>query len=349
MSRLSYLDSARGIAILLIVWLHLGQNSDLIPSIVELSTHIGSFGLPLFFIVSGFLFSLGLARPDAQAKKILIGKIKSTLVPFYALSLLFIPMLIINTYFTGHAKSWQNALLALATFDISDKLPSGVLWFLFVLFLFFAFTLLITQLLGKSRLAQPFLWLLSIALLLAFPYLSNITLMGLCRISRGFFFFIFGFYALKYLLEAKTPVWQIAALWVAVIALFVAHFYLLPPGSYIRFILEITDCLLFNIALLLSCKALAKMRPKLTRGFEFLGRHSMSIFVFHVPSFIIFWILFKKLGIFYKIGADIALIALAVLVPLAAEYILAWMPPLHRILLGQKPVFKAGRGRQNQS
>lgn len=347
MSRLSYLDSARGVAILMIVWLHLGWNTNVIQAVVEPTRHASTFGVPMFFMISGFLFSLALAKPGLSVKRVLTGKIKSTLVPFYALSLLFIPLIIINTCLAPNSeKTWESALTALATFDISDSLPSGVLWFLFVLFIFFVFTLAVTRLLGKSGLARPFLWVFSGAILLAFPYLSDITFMGVARISRGYFFFIFGFYGLKYFTEAKFPAWQIALAWAGAIALFVIHFYMLQQGTYPYFILEMLNCLLFNIALLLSCKSLMEKLPRLLGALGFLGTHSMSIFVFHVPVFIFFWLISKKMGIYNKLGTDAVIITLCVLIPLLFEYILAWMPPLHQIFLGRKPIFQPAARRR---
>ena len=341
MSRLLYLDSVRGIAILLILWLHLGARTSLVPAILEPTIRISSFALPLFFILSGYLYAPSLARQNTPTKKIILGKFKSTLVPFYALSLLFTPLVFINQQLTpGVSKTWQGSLKALFTFDISENLPSGVLWFLFVLFIFFIFTLAVTRLVKNIRLAKLALWVLSITLLLLYPWLADIHFMGLSRISRAFLFFIFGCYALNYFLLQKETTYRLLMLWLCAAAIFCIHFYLLQPGTYAYFIFEMLTCILANIAIILSCKFLMPRLTRIMEFFSFFGLHSMSIFVFHMPVYTLCAAIFRKTGLYTYMWTDIVIIALCALVPLLIEYALSYLPTLHRLLLGRKPLFQ---------
>lgn len=76
-TRIKWIDSAKGIGILLVVF---GHNS-LPPYIMS---HIFSFHMPFFFLISGFL----LTQKKTSFKELIIKKGKSLLIPYFSFALL---------------------------------------------------------------------------------------------------------------------------------------------------------------------------------------------------------------------------------------------------------------------
>lgn len=75
--RQTWLDMARGVAIILVVMGHGGYISPLT------NTWLSSFHLPLFFIASGILFELKNER-NVEKSRFVIRKLKSLLIPYFA-------------------------------------------------------------------------------------------------------------------------------------------------------------------------------------------------------------------------------------------------------------------------
>ncbi len=125
-SRVEYLDIAKGIGILLVYIGHssLDENEPLFQSIY-------SFHMPLFFMISGLLFSY---KRNIGIRKTILGKIVSLLVPYFLFSLIYgLFYLMVGT----------NPLVYL--WDGWGRVP---LWFIPVLFLIEVFHLLLLE--GKN-------------------------------------------------------------------------------------------------------------------------------------------------------------------------------------------------------
>lgn len=75
-NRIQFIDTAKGIGIILMVLGHIGLGSQVYSSIY-------SFHMPLFFFISGLLFS----TPD---KKKLIKRCKAILIPYFSLGLIYL-------------------------------------------------------------------------------------------------------------------------------------------------------------------------------------------------------------------------------------------------------------------
>jgi len=130
-NRLSYIDTARGIAIIAIILGHLG-NSDL-------NRVVFTFHVPIFFLISGYFISRKDSYPAFIRKKA-----RSLLVPYLTASLLIILFSIIrNIYYpTGEshkavAMDWLKAALYGAgdTWDKPFHIRGiGAIWFLWATF-----------------------------------------------------------------------------------------------------------------------------------------------------------------------------------------------------------------------
>lgn len=119
--RISYIDMAKGIGILLVVLGHSGFASE------SLLTWIMSFHMPLFFILSGMLLSHTNASSQNMST-FLKKKVRTVLIPYFAFSVLSILFSGILD-FASFGSYLPNALVQTITFY-----GISVLWFLPALF-----------------------------------------------------------------------------------------------------------------------------------------------------------------------------------------------------------------------
>lgn len=118
------IDLLKGVAIILMVFDHVGWNN-----IVH--TYIQSFHMPLFFIVSGYLWK------ERPIKKKTITRTKRLLVPYCSMSLIYFVIAIIFNRFNIMQFNILNMLKALIVYptDMPNMPFAPALWFLPCMFL----------------------------------------------------------------------------------------------------------------------------------------------------------------------------------------------------------------------
>jgi fucose 4-O-acetylase-like acetyltransferase len=126
--RLDWLDAAKGLGILLVM---LGHTD--IPS--QLKTYIYTFHMPLFFFLSGYLFTL---KKFPNLKVFLTKRTKSLILPYLCFSLIAYIWFIIIFHF-GFVKYHENLLMPLIGSLVAIRstlwtVHSGALWFVDCLF-----------------------------------------------------------------------------------------------------------------------------------------------------------------------------------------------------------------------
>lgn len=121
--RIEWLDSLKGLAIILVVWGHLN-----IP--LEAETIIYSFHMPLFFFISGYLFK----NNNRSLKEYVQRKVNSLLIPYFCFAALSIPFAIYLD-FVYHAGFSPSRLLINFFFLNGSVGWNAPIWFLVVLFL----------------------------------------------------------------------------------------------------------------------------------------------------------------------------------------------------------------------
>lgn len=118
--RIEWIDTARGIGILLIILGHL-------PDLGNIRTWLFSFHLPLFFFLSGYLF-----KKDIPFLTFLKKKAKTLLLPYAVLSLGIIAYL---TVLKVYQKAFSFSYFWHLVLDYIVQRRSGTVWFLTCLFL----------------------------------------------------------------------------------------------------------------------------------------------------------------------------------------------------------------------
>lgn len=160
--RIQWIDIAKGIGIILVIIGHVSVNQNI-------NNFIYSFHMPLFFIISGFLY-----KPKKDFEK---HKAKSILIPYFSFSIIsFIYWITIERFFREQEVSPLNVFINIfiARGDNESYIFNVVLWFLPCLFMTeIIFNFLINK--TKSKYLKYIMFISSIIGFI-FPKISDIRL-----------------------------------------------------------------------------------------------------------------------------------------------------------------------------
>lgn len=340
LGRKQYLDIAKGLAIVAVVYAHAAAQVEKTSLYAHYLTHqvklIFFIAMPLFFIVSGYFQRRRLEHPNFNHRTYLFKIGTSLLMPFYSLSLAF---LCLNTIFSPLVHPPPlNAQLFTILFQQSNTnlMPSGVLWFLFVLFecAFFSYFLL------KVLKIKPVLLLLFSAVLtfLADRW-SSFYWFGFNKFCEYFLTYLIGYFFLKdfekALMNNKRFIFIVFSFFISFV--------------FIIFYMDLRiPALIINSGFIGPCGAacllwfshwLSRKTPKgvLSRVFSYYGRYSILIYVFHMPSFTFVKIILSLSGVASALGLYLSLFWGGLILPLAYGRVLAVVPKVYFFFLGRQP------------
>ncbi|SKC00679.1 Fucose 4-O-acetylase [Lachnospiraceae bacterium] len=167
--RINYLDLARGIGILLVVLGHISMISE------DLRIYIVSFHIPLFFVASGLLTGISEHRSgEKDAKKVISGKFRSMMIPYFIFSVLDILIYIAYYLLTGRDGGWPTVLA-----DVVQTVTFygfSVLWFLPALFGAEVLFHMIRKFFARTASKRLFLTVIGVVMLFALALLLNVHL-----------------------------------------------------------------------------------------------------------------------------------------------------------------------------
>lgn len=135
--RIAWLDFAKGIAIIVVVWGHAVVDE------IDANKFFAVFRMPFFFVTAGFLLNLDKWSGAENYKKFSAKLVKRLLVPYYLAELLWYPIWLVVCHkagFLSHLWDWESlkpleSFLAIFFGNGNDKgLILGQLWFLPALF-----------------------------------------------------------------------------------------------------------------------------------------------------------------------------------------------------------------------
>ncbi|WP_238860358.1 acyltransferase family protein [Clostridium sp. YIM B02569] len=176
-SRIEYLDIAKGIGIIMVVWVHASG---------PFSSYMSQFHMPLFFLISGFLFN-----SSSSLKDFIIKKIKTLYIPFISCNIISI---ILQTTKSGNLKACFKQIFEILLTLNKDGVFFGATWFLGALFFISILYKILHYCLEDSSykmyyITAFFIVLAMIGFEITFPYmLSRTLILGV-------------FYALGYLIK----------------------------------------------------------------------------------------------------------------------------------------------------
>lgn len=272
--RKEWIDYAKGIGIILVVYGHLlssGYHDGLnIPEhFYQLSRNIiYSFHMPLFFLLSGLLVEESLQKRGPR--EYIIDKLKRIAYPYFLWSAV---QIIIEAVFSDHTQRGTT----LSNLFTIWYLPWGQFWFIYALF----FMHMIHAILSRAgRLAKPIL--LTLGLVLFFNPFSTETA-ALFEFSIYFMYFVFGVLLNRYFFMMERleirPIFILMLLVILVASGILIYSNSTYDHPYARFYY-----LYLSTTGILFCTALAQYlaRQNALPFIRTFGVHSLPIYLVHM-------------------------------------------------------------------
>lgn len=270
-ARLTYIDIARGICIILVVIGHY-QPAGTPVWYMQMVDIIYKFHMPLFMYVSGYVYME--FRKPVKYKDFVWKKFKRLMIPYFLVSLLIISLKLL----AERGMYVQNPVTLSSVYEIL-YLPSAgfFLWFVYVLFLIF----LIIPFFNSAKKINI---LLLIAFVLVIIPVKVTGLFCLEQLKNHLFYFVLGCFTCQYpVIRNKIstiPLWAIA---IAFILLYIPT----TPVSPFEINLFVEKCLsvglaIIGIAFIINISRLIDLRMVSARKlFVQLSVYSFTIYLFH--------------------------------------------------------------------
>lgn len=297
-ARYNWLDVAKGIAILLIVYGHVSRgflDSGLIAGTTllrQIDGIIYSFHVPLFFFVSGLLFKK--LNYVGEMGQLIAKKFKRLVIPYFIFTLITgLFRIALSKYVNVHVDSSFVYKMFIS--------PQFQFWFLYDLFFFILLLALLTLVLDRH--------ILIIGLLIKFilPQINN-TFWILGDVSAYFIFFCMGYVFKDLFLSGKA----IELKWSVI-----------PLASYAVASMapNIITNTIASFSLVWLTLILSNLIQASDRLFTILGRESMPIYLMHVMIASTLRIILVRLSSDYLIIFMLSLAA-SVVIPIVATHIM---------------------------
>ena len=276
-SRKNYLDIAKGIGIIMVVWAH-AQG--------PYSNYIIYFHMPLFFFISGMLFM----PQKYTVKEYIVRKGKNLLIPFWGWNLIFFPIFFLLFYWG----TWSMFIFAKELIEIVttlNKVPFlGATWFLASLFWVSIIYKILYTLFERCKFREYILMLICLAIAIVgvsfnLPYRLSRTFVCVLFYELGYLFSKSGFVSI---IEAKNSRKHIMA-----VVMFILYCGIvqindcsLDENKYENFPLFILGGLLAIISTLFVARFVEEyLFNKIKYHLIYLGRNTLPIVLWQFIAF----------------------------------------------------------------
>ncbi len=271
--RIGWVDTGRGIAILLVALFHsanwlLGAGFN-IPYWREINEALSSMRMPLFFALSGLFAPKWLIRPWRDLWTV---KVRLYLWVFLLWEVVGSVVFLLGQTMKGEGFGVRDAVLGLL---VSPVLPRFELWFIWALSIFFVVAKL-------SRRVDP-RWQLAVAGAVSLVALSGFTTVnvGWSGSLKYYFFFVAGLYLRAWIIRignapSKLVIGATMLLWIAVTAAVALL------GLRDVFGLYFVNCVMGVVGGIAFSRALRRVR-----WFGAIGRITLPIYLAHTPIVIL--------------------------------------------------------------
>lgn len=330
-NRFDHLDLAKGIGIFLVVLGHASLRMDhqfYQDRLVLITQIIFSFVMPLFFMIAA-----ALQRQSMEAKKIstseyIYKRSKSILLPFFSLGIIFTILNICTPQSIVSTPSINEMIMGLLFYQSNDAImPSGPLWFLFTLYLLS----LIGIVFHKTNRAN-IIMLLGILLHFYSKNITNVHIFSVDMITLYFYFYFSGYVYHKTILNHEKINYEWS--W-PVLALI---FYLSIQNKNITKEFFLLTGLSGTLLLILISNEITKYGNIYLKSLlSYIGKNSLVIYVFHVPSFVLTRQTTIRLHIIDNYFILICYVIIGIIVPLLIEKFMRISPLTYKCLLGRSP------------
>jgi len=274
-NRLGWIDYAKGIAIILVVYRHVVyglKNSGAVVSqwIIDGNNMFYSFRMPLFFLLSGLFFERSINRKGEAG--FLVTRVNTLLYPYLLWAFIQITLQmtfssVVNARRTG--VDYLNILIQPRHLD--------QLWYLFALFNVTLLYLLVAKLFRYDKFAQV---LVSLALLAIAPLVNSIS--TLYDIALHYIFFCIGHLTATYFFSEKIQerLSSAYALLILLPVFAVCQYYFLYHQQMNLFLYAAIALVGSLFTIMLSFQLAKYKAVPILRTF---GHYSLYIYLLHVP------------------------------------------------------------------
>lgn len=268
------LDLGKGLAILFV---YLGHSilynpirmEEMYPWCEVLGHFITSFNMPMFFIISGYLFSKS-RKSTAELYK---GKTIRILVPY----LFTMAIIVCAKLFMPSSMSYNPAVMGGGKSLITNVLCyGGDRWFVYVLYIIFLILIPIRGLLKKK-------WFDVSLIIVLMGVWALDFLPELFTLDKVFYFMVF--FILGFMLDEKYPaikIWALKYWWVIYIVFICANLIFILPFFKIKFVFRFLLPITGTLAVMTMAFQLERSieRSKIVQYIEYCGKYSLQFYLF---------------------------------------------------------------------
>jgi fucose 4-O-acetylase-like acetyltransferase len=337
MSRYLFIDLAKGIAIICVVFDHAAYRtgaSYLYNSVMIVSEVAIAVAMPFFFMISAVFLKRRFENENFSDIVFLKKITSSILIPFYTLSFLFLFMNLVipKSSNAPDAKEMVKSLLVMQS--NRDIMPSGVLWFLFVLFVF----ALCTYIFIKILKVNPFILFVMTVLLKIFAYyFDHNYFFAINKISQFYVYYVAGYLLSEYIVSAEMFRSNLFLLSLFVCAT-IFYIYLLQdrPAFFTGTGLSIWG--ISSSLLLLGCcyKIQNHFHAKpFSKLLQLCGENSILIYVFHTSTFVMVIKIIHYMNLSSNFLGFVVVLLSGVALPFVYGWILSYNATLYNLFLGR--------------
>ena len=333
-TRIKWLDIAKGIGIILVVFGHVVTNG-ITSKIIEkestasiLTNYIYLFHMPLFFFISGYLFKLKDYTILINYCKKCFKKILSLFIPYIVFSLIYFSLKIL----LSNSSAVNNPV----GFDLLINLwknPIGEYWFLYSLILF---TILVFSISYLFRYIKSNLWknILLIAITLTFACInlkSDVFTPYVClgiKRSLPFFFFFFMGVTVQRLIEGKKLINKKSLIFIIPIIILGFLNINIQIIKLLSVVLIIWSILIFS----------SMINSQILENF---GKFSLPIYLIHVYFVVLFKVIIVKIGLSMNLVTIFVVTILSLYFPIIIYKLAIKFKPTDFIFNSQKYIFES--------
>lgn len=287
-----YITIAKAIGILLVVAGHFTSARYMPVEYIALKKCIFSFHMPLFMILSGFLFAntVGRAGGDLLLKPFVKKKFVRLMIPYFFISFCIALLNLVLGHFMAVKRTVDWTYLG----EIFYKNVGGsaiFLWFIYSLFIIFVIAALF------SKLRNGMVWMGILSVVLYFTPLP--ALFYLSSVQRYLFYFWLGMFLFNLVIKKKVRLSVLE--FVAAVLLFGVVYYLYGMSENDGWwrLLTVLGCgITGSYAVICLSRILAEVKGRILNILLLLGTCSAYIYLLHMAGVYVVRVVFEKLEIF---------------------------------------------------
>lgn len=300
--RVEWIDTCKGFGIFTMICGHIG-----LPYIID--KYIHAWNMPIFFILSGYLFR------EYKIKDLIIRKSKSLLIPYFSFGAILYILSILKNFLKNDTNLLKQ-LVDLFTINTVGDLPFGnSLWFLTCIFCVEVIFIILNNYSNSEKLLGSRILIICCVGFL-FSYLNIRLIWGLDSAMTGVGFYYFGYLISKYKENKITnkiyssKISSIIILFlIGTIGIFINGYVNMRTINYSNIILFYINAIANSLIIIMISMHICKgsLFKNIRKSFIYLGKNSLVFLAFNQ---VIIYIIKNTLELFVNNKIIISIITL---------------------------------------